>query len=130
MNGDNILLDTNIIIEIFGGNKVFADRLNKIKTFYIRSVVLGELYVGVNRAMNKAKHLKMLSQFLTLGTILLIDEVTAKYYGETVAYLYKKGKPIPSNDVWIAALAEQHAFTLITRDRHFKEIEKLKLQSW
>lgn len=130
MTGNNYLLDTNIVIEIFDGNKTFADKVNKQETIYLPSIVLGELYTGINRVANKVKHLKKLNDFLQLCTIINIDSSTAKYYGETVAILYKKGKPIPTNDVWIAALALQHDFTLITNDGHFKEIPGLQLKSW
>ena len=44
--------------------------------------------------------------------------------------LYKKGKPIPTNDVWIASLAKQHGFTLVTTDKHFNEIPGLQFKKW
>jgi predicted nucleic acid-binding protein len=53
MTGNNIFLDSNIVIEIFGGNKTIADKLNSYPSFYISKVVLGELYVGINRVLNK-----------------------------------------------------------------------------
>ena len=62
--------------------------------------------------------------------ILNADENTAQFYGSIVASLYKKGKPIPINDVWIAAIALQHGLTLVTRDKHFSEIEGLIIESW
>jgi tRNA(fMet)-specific endonuclease VapC len=130
MIGDNFLLDTNIVIEIFDGNKMFADKVRKLGMFYLPSVVLGELYTGINRVANKAKHLKKLTDFLDICTVVNIDSLTAKYYGETIASLYKKGKLIPTNDVWIAALALQHGFTLITTDGHFKEITRLQIKKW
>ena len=99
MTGNNYLLDSNIIIEIFDGNKAIADKINNLPTFYIPAIVLGELYVGINRVTNKAKHLKMLNNFLTLSTVLEVTSKTAKFYGEMTATLYKKGKPIPTNDI-------------------------------
>jgi tRNA(fMet)-specific endonuclease VapC len=130
MTGSKFLLDTNIIIEIFDGNKVIADKLSKLPGFFISVVVLGELYIGVNRVTNKAKHLKKLNNFLELCTVLNSDRVTAKNYGEIVANLYKKGKPLPINDVWIAAAAMQHNLILVTRDKHFNEIQGLKIKAW
>ena len=55
---------------------------------------------------------------------------TAMYYGEIMANLFKKGKPIPTNDVWIAAIAKQHKLTIITKDKHFKEIEGITVKYW
>ncbi len=130
MTGNNLLLDTNIVIEVFDGNKDIADKINKLPEFYISSIVLGELYIGINRVVNKARHLKKLQAFLKLCTVLDADSTTAQYYGEMMAALYKKGRPLPTNDVWIAAVALQHNLTLITRDKHFNEIDNLPVKSW
>ena len=126
MTGNKFLLDTNIVIEIFRGNKEIADYLSKLPEIYISSIVLGELYTGINRVTNRAKHLKKLNDFVTLSTVLSIDKETAAYYGAIIANLYKLGKPIPTNDVWIAAIAIQYNLTLLTSDKHFLEIDNLK----
>ena len=130
MTGSKILLDTNIVIEVFNGNTQIADKINKLSGFAISATVLGELYIGVNRVSNKSKHLKMLQEFLRLCTVLDVTAETAKHYWEITSCLYKKGKPIPTNDIWIAAIAIQHGYTLITRDRHFKEIEDVSVKNW
>ncbi|HUZ60522.1 MAG TPA: type II toxin-antitoxin system VapC family toxin [Hanamia sp.] len=130
MTGNNYLLDSNIVIEIFNGNTIFADKISDEEVLYLPCIVLGELYTGVNRVVDKPKHLKMLTDFLKFCTIVNIDGITAKYYGEMIASLHKKGKPIPTNDVWIAAIALQHGLTLITNDKHFKEVPELKMINW
>lgn len=130
MIGNNFLLDTNIIIKIFEGNKSIADKLNKLPQIYLSSVVLGELFIGINRVDNKEKHLKKLNDFLKICTILKVDKNTARNYGEIIAVLYKKGNPIPTNDVWIAATALQHNLTLITADKHFNFIENISIKAW
>jgi tRNA(fMet)-specific endonuclease VapC len=130
MSGSEFLIDTNIIIEVFNGNKNYADKIHKLAVIYVPSIVLGELYTGINRVANKARHLKMLNDFLQLCTIVEVNGQTAINYGEIVAQLYKKGKPIPINDVWIAAIAIQYNFTLVTNDGHFKQINKLQTEKW
>ena len=130
MTGNNYLLDSNIIIAIFKGNKVFAEKISNEESIFLSSIVLGELYTGINRVSNKSKHLKILNDFLDLCKVVNIDSTTAKFYGETMASLHKKGKPIPTNDVWIAAIALQNNFTLITNDKHFKEVPNLKVINW
>lgn len=130
MIGNRLLIDTNIIVDIFNGNKLFADKINESKKAYISAIVLGELYVGVNRVSSAVKHLKMLQDFLNLCEIINADYETARIYGSISAKLLQKGKPIPTNDIWIAATAIQHDFTLITSDSHFIEIEDLKISSW
>ncbi|GAC1303491.1 MAG: hypothetical protein NVSMB24_09580 [Mucilaginibacter sp.] len=130
MTGNEIFLDSNIVIEVFAGNKALADKINELPSFYISSIVLGELYIGINRVVNKSKHLNKLTSFLELCTVLNIDKTTARLFCEITASLYKKGKPIPTNDVWIAASVIQHNFTLISYDKHFKEIDNILLESW
>ena len=104
--------------------------MNKAQELYISAIVLGELYIGINRVSNKAKHLKKLSDFLQLCTVLEINDITAKHYGALVASLYKKGNPIPTNDIWIAATAIEHNLALVTRDKHFSQIEVIEIKAW
>ncbi len=130
MSGNKHLLDTNIIISVFDGNKDVANKISRLSTVYISSIVLGELYVGIYRVSNKTKHLKKLTDFLDLCRVVEIDSSTAEYYGKCKAQLFKKGKPIPSNDIWIAASALQHEFTLVSNDKHFSEIDGLNIVSW
>src|ERR1700679_3022184 len=125
MTGSDVFLDSNIVIEVFSGNRSIADKIYQLPAFYISTIVLGELYVGINRVVNKDKHLKKLTSFLELANIVDIDHSTAILFGEISAELYKKGKPIPTNDIWIAASIKQYHFTLVTRDKHFNAISDL-----
>lgn len=58
------------------------------------------------------------------------DTGTAREYGLIKDQLRKKGRPIPENDIWIAAVARQKDFVLATRDAHFFEIENLEVENW
>jgi tRNA(fMet)-specific endonuclease VapC len=58
------------------------------------------------------------------------DGATALEYGYVKTGLKKRGKPIPENDVWIAACAFQHDLILVTRDGHFEYVEGLRFESW
>jgi tRNA(fMet)-specific endonuclease VapC len=62
--------------------------------------------------------------------VLVIDEAVSIVYGNIKASLRKKGKPIPENDIWIAAIAQHYQLTLVTRDKHFKEIDSIKIKNW
>lgn len=130
MLGSNYLLDTNIVIEILSGNVQIAEKIKELAGFSLCTTVLGELYVGVYRVSNKIKHEKKLLDFLGYCEVILTDTSTSQKFGEISASLYKKGKPIPSNDIWIASIAIQHDLILVTRDNHFKEVEGLKIESW
>jgi tRNA(fMet)-specific endonuclease VapC len=61
---------------------------------------------------------------------LKVDEETTIAYGNIKAALRKKGKPIPENDIWIAAIAKRYELVVVTRDKHFKEIESINIKSW
>jgi tRNA(fMet)-specific endonuclease VapC len=130
MTGNNILLDTTIVIELFKGNKIFASQVSQYENVFITITVLGELYVGINRVANQPKHLKLLQEFIKNTTVIAADTETAVQYGKIMASLYKKGKPIPTNDIWIGAIGLQYNLPIASKDKHFKEIDSLKLLLW
>lgn len=130
MTGNNILLDTNIVIELFKGNVAVAAFLETQQTVDIPFAVLGELYLGAYRSSNPKKHLQQLEAFLENCNVLIADDETANQYAIIKTALLKKGKPIPENDMWIAAVSKQFDLKLHTQDKHFKEIAGLNLHSW
>lgn len=130
MTGSNILLDTNVIIELFRGNPSVIVSLEALPSIDIPFAVLGELYLGAYRSSNPSKHAKQINVFLKQCRVLPADNETANWYALIKTGLLKKGKPIPENDMWIAAIAQQHKLTLVTRDKHFNEIDGLNIESW
>jgi tRNA(fMet)-specific endonuclease VapC len=60
----------------------------------------------------------------------MCDAETAQQYGEVKNKLRLKGRPLPENDIWIAALALQHDLILVTHDAHFQEVESLRTAAW
>jgi len=125
-----MLLDTNVVIEFFRGNSSIKSRLQKESFLTIPYVVLGELYLGAYRSQNAAKHTQQIKRLLENCNVLIADAETAETYARIKAALLQKGKPIPENDIWIAATALQYGMRLVTRDNHFTEIEKLQLEHW
>jgi tRNA(fMet)-specific endonuclease VapC len=130
MTGNNILLDTNIIIELFKGNHSVTTSLETQQSVNIPFAVLGELYLGAYRSSNPKKHIKQVNDFLKKCNVLVADDETANNYALIKTELLNKGKPIPENDIWIAAIAKQHELKLITRDKHFTEIDGLSIENW
>lgn len=127
MTGDKVLLDTNVVIELFKGNPSVAAFLEGKKFVDIPFAVLGELYLGAYRSSNPKKHIKQINDFLNNCNVLIADNETASHYALIKTDLLKKGKPIPENDIWIAATAKQYNRMLITSDKHFNEIEDIRL---
>jgi tRNA(fMet)-specific endonuclease VapC len=124
------ILDTNIVIAIFSGETSIKEHLIKADEVFISSTVLGELFFGAFKSKRSKTNLKRISDFADSITILKCDKDTAYQYGIVKYRLLDKGKPIPENDIWIAAVAMQNDLILVTRDRHFDEIEELKYEKW
>ncbi len=118
MKNINYLLDTNIVIDLFREKRKTIDKLVKIKQLNISTIVLGELIYGAENSTNREKHLKQISAFSKYCSILPITEFTSKIYGKLKTQLKKKGKPIPENDIWIAAHAIEHNYILLSNDKH------------
>ena len=97
---------------------------------YLPLVVLGELHFGAQRALRREQAVTQVREFLTIAALLLPDENTAVEYGKLKAELAQAGRPIPENDIWIAAMARQHEIPLATRDAHFGVVLRLKILEW
>jgi tRNA(fMet)-specific endonuclease VapC len=130
MIGNNFLLDTNIITAWLKGETTIANKIDKAKEIHIPVIVLGELYYGALYSTKVEKNIKDIKSITQNYSVLQIDEETTIVYGNIKAALRKKGKPIPENDIWIAAIAKRHKLVLITRDKHFNEIEGVVIKNW
>ena len=124
------LLDTNIIVALFKDDETVRAKLTSASEVFTPVIAIGELTYG---AMNSAKvenNLAQVREFAEAVTVLACDLGTAEQYGRIKSELKAKGRPLPENDIWIAALASQHSLTVVTRDQHFNEIEGLPLEKW
>lgn len=132
MSGSRFLIDTNIVVDFFKGDRTINRNLSEGEIF-ISSIVVGELYFGAYASMlakNRKKRLEEITLFISKYPILEVDEKTSDYYGQIKTQLKLSGKPIPENDIWIAAIAKEHDLPLVTRDNHFGHIEGLETIIW
>lgn len=129
MNG-RYFLDTNIIIALFASEASVVNKLAQADEIFIPSIALGGLYFGARKSGRPEKNLERIEEFATSSTTIECDASTARQYGDVKNRLRIKGRPLPENDVWIAALALQYGLTLVTRDTHFQEVESLQTISW
>lgn len=127
MNG-RYLLDTNIVIGILGNNKPIVEKIEKLEEVYIPVTAIGELYFGAFKSQKVEKNLDSISTLLITSTVLEDNVETARVYGEIKNSLKQKGRPIPENDIWIAAIAKYNELTLLTKDEHFKEVADLSVE--
>lgn len=124
------LLDTNIIIALFADEAIVKSNLAQANEVFIPSFVIGELCYGARKSGRIEANLARVDELVASSTILGCDAETARQYGEVKNKLRLKGRPLPENDIWIAALALQHALILVTRDAHFQEVESLQAVAW
>ena len=130
MIGNKFLLDTNIIAAWLKGETSVAYKIDKAKEIHIPIIAVGELYYGALYSTQVAKNIKEIKSITANYGVLQIDEETTIAYGNIKAALRKKGKPIPENDIWIAAIAKRFKLVVVTRDKHFKEIDGINIKSW
>ncbi len=126
------LLDTNVIVDFFKGDQAIRLNLGQGE-FFIPSIVIGELYYGAYASglvTKREKRLNELSSFLSIFPVLEVGEKTANHYGFIKSQLKSMGKPIPENDIWIAAMAIENGLPLVTRDHHFTNLPELIIEKW
>jgi tRNA(fMet)-specific endonuclease VapC len=131
MRGSDRLLDTNIIIALFAMEQSIIERVKSQRGILsVPIIVIGELFYGAEQSSKRESNIRKIEEFSQDCLIIDCNFETARYYANIKSQLKSKGKPIPENDIWIAALAQQHQQTLITRDRHFDNIDGLLIEKW
>lgn len=121
------LLDTNVLRHFLTGDSDAVEAVQRTRQLCINSVVLAELLTGFAMGSRAEANRRLLSRFLSSPrvTLLSIGPETAEHYADICSRLRRKGRPIPTNDMWIAASAREHGLVLFTRDAHFQEVDGL-----
>lgn len=129
MAGNNVLLDTVIVAAYLNREQSIRDKIETVN-IHLSSITIGELFYGVYKSNKIASNIQRIREIESISTIIVCDAITGDYYGQIKQSLKRKGRPIPENDIWIAATAMQHSLTLISRDAHFSEVDGLDLATW
>jgi tRNA(fMet)-specific endonuclease VapC len=126
-----ICIDTSAYSTFMQGDRSIKELLESADQVLVPSIVAGELYAGFYMGQRAKTNIEELNSFLERPGIVTvsIDLSTAERYGLLVQALKEAGTPIPTNDIWIAAVALETGARLLTRDRHFKSIPGL-LSHW
>jgi tRNA(fMet)-specific endonuclease VapC len=128
MAGD-FLLDTNIVVATFNEDPQVAEGLKR-STIFLSTITLGELYYGADASRHVAANRTRLESMSARTSVLSVNRITAIWYGRIKNQLRAAGRPIPDNDIWIAATAMEHGLTLVSRDAHFNHVDGLNLVRW
>jgi tRNA(fMet)-specific endonuclease VapC len=124
------LLDTNIVIALFEGDETVVANLDLASEVFVPAVVLGELLFGAAKSGRPRENAAKVDRFAAGSSIPACDLHVAREYGRLKRDLRAKGKPLPENDLWIAATANRLQLIVVTRDRHFDEIDGLMTAWW
>jgi predicted nucleic acid-binding protein len=104
--------------------------LQQVDGLAVPAIVLEEYHYGIRQSRNRARYERWLAGLIATCRVLAVDEGTADCYAEIRHELRHTGTPIPGNDLWIAALARQHGFAVLSRDHHFDHVAGLTRIAW
>ena len=127
---ESLLLDTSPIIAHLRGRIDIVQLIPTQSWVFTSYVTVGELLKGVHKAQDPVKERAKVDAFLASVSVLMPDNETTEIYGRIAADLELRGRKIPANDTWIAAMALQAGMTLATGDDHFSRVPDLKLVQW
>lgn len=126
-----VLLDTNAYSAFREGVPEAVEIVRHTPFVGLNSVILGELLGGFAAGTREPSNREALTEFLAADgvAVFAVDERTAEQYGRVYASLKRRGRPIPTNDMWIAASALQHGLAVFTYDPHFQYVEGITVGS-
>lgn len=125
-----MILDTNAVSSLFDGDETLEGLLASQPRHHLPVIVIGEYRFGLFRSRYREQLGALLATLVRESSVLLVDETTAEVYSSVREELRRKGRPIPENDIWIAALALQHQQAVVSRDNHFDSITGLERVDW
>jgi tRNA(fMet)-specific endonuclease VapC len=125
-----VILDTNAVSAFAEGDHSVREKIAAAPGPYLPVIVLGEYQFGLLGARNRERRLVWLKELARHWTVLEVSVDTAATYAEIRHTLKGKATPIPSNDVWIAALARQHNLPILSADSHFDVIPGIRRVIW
>jgi len=120
-----VLLDTNAYTALFRGDQAVAERVRRADHVLMSTVVVGELLFGFRNGSRYETNRRDLEEFIESAyvTLLPVTFITSDRFGRISSALRRKGRPIPTNDIWIAAHAMESGAELLSFDRHFEEVD-------
>jgi tRNA(fMet)-specific endonuclease VapC len=125
-----MILDTNGLSALAEGELRLEPILRKATQIAVPVVVLGEYRYGIQQSRERQRYERWLVEYLPKFRVLNVDEQTTTSYAAVRGELKRAGTPIPSNDVWIAALCRQYSLPVLSRDRHFDLVPGLRRVDW
>jgi len=129
MSGE-IALDTSIAIRFLNGDRAITERVLSLPEIILPMIAVGELLFGAENSTRSLQNLPRYLEFISACVVVPLGRETATVYAQTRLALKRKGRPIPMNDVWIAAQCLEHGWGLVTDDTDFDYVDRLLLRHW
>ena len=125
-----MILDTNALSAWCDDDLALLAVLPTDRPLFLPTIVLGEYRFGIKVTRDRNVREMWLEEVESAVTVLDVNSETARHYADVREELRKARKPIPENDLWIAALARQHELPVITQDAHFDHVTNLRRVGW
>lgn len=122
-----IALDTNRYTDLCRGEAEVVQLVERAGTVFLPFVALAELHAGFGLGRRGRENEAVLQRFLMKPGVEVLwpTEGTTRIYADLFRQLRLQGTPIPTHDLWIAALVQEHRLVLVTRDEHFSRLPQL-----
>jgi predicted nucleic acid-binding protein len=125
-----VILDTNAVSAILAADPRIEAVLGPSIPQHLPVVVIAEYQFGILGSSRPTKLQAGLKRLESQSVVLTCDRATADYYASIRFELKRKGRPIPENDIWIAAIARQHSLDIASQDPHFDWVDGVRRIGW
>ena len=125
-----MILDTKALSAFLDREPEAVAILSEVRDLAIPVIVAGEFYFGIAQSRHRDAYERALQRMLDRSSVLTVGTDTARHYAAIRMELKVAGRPIPANDLWIAALSRQHAMSVMSRDAHFDSVAGLRRRGW
>jgi tRNA(fMet)-specific endonuclease VapC len=125
-----VIIDTNALSAFADGSSRAIAALEAAGEVSVPVIVLGEFRYGITHSRRHREYEAWLEEYLPAFRVLEVTVETAVEYARLRSELGHLGRPIPANDIWIAALCRQHNLPLLSRDAHFDHVKRLHRRAW
>ena len=125
-----MILDTNALSAAADGEPGALEVVSRAERIAVPVIVLGEYRLGIAQSRQRQTYESWLREWVAAVEVIDIADQTAHHYAAIGLELKRMGKPIPTNDLWIAALCRQYSLPLLSRDRHFDAVAGIKRVDW
>lgn len=124
-----VALDTNRYRDLCEGDEEVVRLLEEAASIYVPLIVIGELRAGFALGRKGRENEAVLQRFLMKPgvEVLYPGDATTRHYASLFRQLRQQGTPIPTNDLWIAALVLERDLVLCSRDQHFRHVPQLNI---